>query len=156
MLELTPTQCSQISKKGLGEGFMGCLDLVSLIALYPTFLHVCLVKLSHMRCPATLAIAIFVGPNVMTNVAFQGLIMKLAGKFYGKFGFRACYPFVAERIWGKAVLKLEGLKKGRSMQPKGRIMPLKKADQFPEWVYHWSVVLIIRKVFYAKTASKPD
>lgn len=42
------------------------------------------------------------------------------------------------------------------MQPKGRIKPLKKADQIPEWVYHWSVVLIRRKAFYAKTASKPD
>lgn len=42
------------------------------------------------------------------------------------------------------------------MQAKGRIKPLKKADQFPEWVYHWSVVLIRIKVFYAKTASKPD
>lgn len=37
-------------------------------------------------------------------------------------------------------------KKGR-MQPKGRIKPLKKADQFPEWVYHWSVVLITKKSF---------
>lgn len=67
----------------------------------PHFLLVCLVKLSHLHCPATLANAIFVGPNVMTNVGFQVLIMKPAGKFYGKSGLRACYPYVAERIWGK-------------------------------------------------------
>lgn len=67
---LTPTQRSQISKKGLGEGFMSCLDLVSLIALFPTFLIVCLVKLSHMHCPAILANAIL-NANVMTQVAFS-------------------------------------------------------------------------------------
>ncbi len=35
----------------------------------------------------------------MTNVGFQVLIMKPAGKFNGKSGLRACYPYVAERIW---------------------------------------------------------
>ncbi len=55
--------------------------------------------LSHMHSPATLANAIFVGLDVMTNVGFQVLIMKPAGKFNGKSGLRACYPYVAERIW---------------------------------------------------------
>lgn len=69
MLMITPIQRSQISKKGLGEGFMGCLDLVSLIAFYHTLL-VCLVKLSHMHCPAPLAIAIL-SADIMNQVAFS-------------------------------------------------------------------------------------